>query len=113
MSTERPLVRLAQFAPALADVPGNLERMLEITAAAEKDGVDLLVFPELALTGYGLKDLTMECAVGPDSPEIRALAEASRKPRTRGLRPFAGQLPTAALVIWRVGCLNFKAQDTA
>jgi predicted amidohydrolase len=79
VSVDRPLVRLAQIAPGLGDVPGNLEGMLEIAADAERDGVDLLVFPELALTGYGLRDLVMECAIGPGSREMAALEKASRK----------------------------------
>jgi predicted amidohydrolase len=79
MNASTPLVRLAQSSPALGDVPGNLERMLAIVAAAERDGVDLVVFPELALTGYGLRDLVSECALPLDSPEIAALVRASRK----------------------------------
>jgi predicted amidohydrolase len=75
----RPLVRIAQFAPKLGDVPANLERMLDLAKTAEKDGVDLLAFPELALTGYGLKDLTSECAVGLDSKEMKALQAASKR----------------------------------
>jgi predicted amidohydrolase len=66
-----------QFAPALGDVPGNLERMLALVEDAEKDAVDLLIFPELALTGYGLRDLVPECAIDLDSEEFRTLREAS------------------------------------
>jgi len=79
MSETRPRIRCAQFAPALADVAANLDRMLEMIRDAEKDGVDLIAFPELALTGYAMRDLVTECAVGLDSPEIRALREASGK----------------------------------
>jgi predicted amidohydrolase len=79
MKPERPRVRVAQYAPALGDVPANLERMLALTAQAERDGVDLLLFPELALTGYSLRDHVPECAVDLESREIRALAAASRK----------------------------------
>ena len=79
MSLERPLVRLGQFAPGLGDVPGNLERMREIAEVAASDGVDLLLFPELALTGYGLRDLVSECAIDLDSPEMHALREATRR----------------------------------
>jgi predicted amidohydrolase len=79
MKPARPRVRVAQWSPALGDVPSNLERMIALAALAEKDGVDLLLFPELSLTGYGLKDHVSECAVRLDSPEIRALADASKK----------------------------------
>ena len=79
MSDTRPRIRCAQFAPTLADVSANLDRMLAMIGDAERDGVDLLVFPELALTGYALRDLVTECAVRLDSPEIRALRDASAK----------------------------------
>lgn len=79
MKPDRPRVRVAQCAPALGDVPANLERMLALTAQAERDDVDLLLFPELALTGYSLRDHVPECALDLQSREIRALAAASRK----------------------------------
>jgi predicted amidohydrolase len=79
MTAARPKVRIAQFAPGLADVPANLERMRELAAGAARDGVDLLVFPELSLTGYGLRDLVPEVAIGLDAPEMRSLLEASRE----------------------------------
>jgi len=79
LKAARPRVRIAQFAPALADVPANLAAMLDLVARAERDGVDLLLFPELSLTGYGLRDHVPECALDLGSAEIRALAEASRR----------------------------------
>ena len=79
MKPARPRVRIAQTSPALGDVPANLARMLEVAAAAERDGVDLLLFPELSLTGYGLRDHVPECALDREADEIRALAAASRR----------------------------------
>ena len=79
MSTSQPLVRIAQFSPGLGDVPGNLERMIAIVETAEKDGCDLVVFPELALTGYGLRDLVSECALRIDAPELSELKRVARK----------------------------------
>lgn len=78
MTPARPKVRMAQIPQVLGDVAANLARMLEVVQTAERDGVDLVVFPELSLTGYGLRDHVPECALGLDAPEIRALAEASR-----------------------------------
>src|SRR4030095_16689990 len=46
---------------------------------AEKDGVDLVVYPELSLTGYTLKDLVSDCAIDLGSPAMHALREVSRK----------------------------------
>jgi predicted amidohydrolase len=72
-------VRIEQSAPVLGDVPANLEKMLAAVRQAEQDDVQLLVFPELALTGYGLRDHVPECAVDPASREMRALVAASGK----------------------------------
>lgn len=42
-----------QFSPVLRDIAGNAAR---ISAAAEAANVDLLITPELSLTGYDLRD---------------------------------------------------------
>jgi predicted amidohydrolase len=73
------MVRLEQMAPGLADVSRNLDAMLEACAGAASDGCDLIVFPELALTGYALRDLVPECAIPRDAPEMEALRKASRE----------------------------------
>ena len=79
MKAARPRVRVAQLVPTLGDVSANLSAMLEAAKLAEQDDVDLLVFPELALTGYGLRDHVSECALTRDAPEIRALIDASQR----------------------------------
>src|ERR1019366_4781227 len=73
------VVGLAQMAPRLGDLGANVSRHLELIGAAPAGGADLVVFPELSLTGYFLKDLVTETALRLDSPEIQALAEASRE----------------------------------
>src|SRR5262245_9054822 len=71
---------LAQVAPALGDVERNLALHLEETRRAARRGADVVVFPELSLTGYLLQDLTQECAQDPAaSAPLRRLAAASRK----------------------------------
>lgn len=47
-------VRLVQTAPERGDVAMNVERTETTVRQAVSDGVDLLVFPELSLTGYHL-----------------------------------------------------------
>jgi predicted amidohydrolase len=52
-SCESPLtLALVQMEPALGDLPANLDRMLGFIQEASDEGADLIVFPELALTGY-------------------------------------------------------------
>jgi predicted amidohydrolase len=71
-------IALAQFYPRLGDVAANLAAHLTIIAGAAATGAGLVVFPELSLTGYFLKDQVPEVALGLDSPEIAALRAASR-----------------------------------
>ncbi len=77
MGAQRLLVRLAQVEVRLGDLDWNLQRHLEIIGRAATDGVDLLVFPELSLTGYYLRDLAYEVAVAADGPVMGRLAEAA------------------------------------
>lgn len=72
-------VALAQIAPKLGDVKANLELHLETIAKAQREGADLVVFPELSLTGYLLKDMVPEAALRADSAEIKKLLKASGK----------------------------------
>ncbi|MCJ7581830.1 MAG: hypothetical protein MUP98_15025 [Candidatus Aminicenantes bacterium] len=58
-------VALAQITPRLGDLQYNLELHQNIAAKAKKEKVDLLIFPELSLTGYTLKDLTQDIAINP------------------------------------------------
>lgn len=49
-------VALAQIAPVLGDLQHNSEIHLECIDRAHREGIHLLVFPELSLTGYFLRD---------------------------------------------------------
>ncbi|MBW4056620.1 MAG: carbon-nitrogen hydrolase [Proteobacteria bacterium] len=68
---------LAQIKPKLGCVADNLAIIEEQIIKAREAGADLIIFPELALSGYFLKDLVPEVALRTDSPEIRHLIELS------------------------------------
>ena len=70
---------LAQINTKLGDVPANLDKHLALINDAKKQGADLLIFPELSLTGYGLQDLASSVALRatPDEPVIRRLLQAA------------------------------------
>ena len=74
------IVGLGQIRPRLGDVQANLDRHLEVIAEARRQRVELLVFPELSLTGYYLKDLVPTVARPADTadPVLGRLAEESR-----------------------------------
>lgn len=73
-------VALAQVDPILGDLSKNVEKHLAMAEKARNAGASLVVFPELSLTGYSLKDLNWELAINPDrdAPLLRPLVEASR-----------------------------------
>lgn len=61
---------LAQFRPVIGDTHANLDRVCHFAAQAARDGVHLLVCPELALLGYPPDDLLQRPAL----PELLATA---------------------------------------
>ncbi len=75
MNTVR--VALAQIAPALGQLDANLARHHELLTDARAQGADLVVFPELGLTGYQLQDLASEVAIRLDDPRLADLAAAT------------------------------------
>jgi NAD+ synthase (glutamine-hydrolysing) len=77
---------LAQIAPKLGDVAANVDTHLEILAKARKQKAGLVVFPELGLTGYTLKDMVEEVALDPAAdPLFRRLVAG-----TKGLSAVVG-----------------------
>ncbi len=50
-------IALAQINPIIGDIEGNSKKIIEIYHKAEKDDVDLVMFPELAVCGYPPLDL--------------------------------------------------------
>ena len=89
-------IGLAQIDPALGLFARNLETHLKWVERASAEKVDLLVFPELSLTGYQLKDMVPGISRPADSPDFAPLLEASRRmdlcfgfvERSRDLRHF-------------------------
>lgn len=71
---------MAQINTVLGDVPRNLEKHLDYIDEARKNGADLIIFPELSLTGYVLQDLTPTVAIHPtpSDPVFSKLLEASK-----------------------------------
>jgi NAD+ synthase (glutamine-hydrolysing) len=71
---------LAQIVTKLGDVEANLEKHLDYIKQARKQKADLIVFPELSLTGYVLQDLVATVAHRPreDDPIFKYLLEESK-----------------------------------
>ena len=74
-------IALAQINTCLGDVEANLGKHLALIDQARISGADLVVFPELSLTGYVLQDLAATVAHQPDhsDPVFKPLLEKSRE----------------------------------
>jgi predicted amidohydrolase len=70
-------VALAQVDCVLGDVEENVRRTRDGIARARAEGADLVVFPELSLTGYALGTVTEDVAMTLDDPTITGVAAAA------------------------------------
>lgn len=70
-------IGLAQVETRLGDVDANLEIAAGAVRRASTEGVQLLVLPELALTGYLLQDLVPEVAMRADDPRLLGVASGA------------------------------------
>lgn len=73
-------IGLAQIAPVLGDVDHNLRLHLETARQAAAQGIELLIFPELGITGYQIGERAPEVAIRAtdDDPVFGQLLAASR-----------------------------------
>lgn len=75
---EKIKLALAQISSKRESKKANLKKIEQITIKAKEQAADLVIFPELALTGYVLHDQIYELAEvipGPSTKEIEAVAE--------------------------------------
>ena len=85
-------IALAQHDFLVGDIKGNLGKAIERVEAAKAEGADLLLFPELALTGYPPEDLLLRpgflesCHVAVEQfcPHIHGIDVVFGHPRAEG-----------------------------
>ena len=71
-------VALTQFPCRIGNKLYNMDKMKEYVKKAQIQEADIIIFPEMSLTGYTLRDLTYELAEeipGPSTAVIEELAE--------------------------------------
>ncbi|HEY7732008.1 MAG TPA: nitrilase-related carbon-nitrogen hydrolase [Gaiellaceae bacterium] len=93
-------VALAQVAPGLGDLEGNLERAAAAIAAAAGQEADVVVFPELALSGYAFAPGEIATAIAPADPRLAALAPAGGPAVVLGLHEAAADGSTFDSAAW-------------
>ncbi len=72
-------IALAQISSKLANVDANLEKHLSYIEKAKEEKVDIIIFPELSLTGYSVKDAVYDVAMTCDDERLQNLYRASEK----------------------------------
>jgi len=70
-------VALAQLNITVGDIDGNVTKLLDVLARVEADGADVVLFPELSITGYPPEDLLLKPGFVADN--IKALNRVVRK----------------------------------
>jgi NAD+ synthase (glutamine-hydrolysing) len=65
LSTDLGFLRIGTAVPRLrvADIDFNVETIIELINKAKSEGVQLLAFPELSITGYTIQDLVQQHAL--------------------------------------------------
>ncbi|MFW5713142.1 MAG: nitrilase-related carbon-nitrogen hydrolase [Brevefilum sp.] len=73
-------IALAQFNTKLGNIQANLEKHIALVEEAKEQKADLLLFPELSMTGYALQDLAYDSALRPhqEDPVFTDLLQASQ-----------------------------------
>lgn len=72
-------IALAQINCKVGDKKHNIDLMKKHAKQASEKGADLLVFPELSLTGYLTRDLTYNLAEKIPGPSVNSLKQVARK----------------------------------
>jgi predicted amidohydrolase len=71
----RVRLRIEQLAPALCRIDTNLGRVVRAQADAAAEGIDLLVTPELSMTGYDVRDAVHALAAAESDAPYPGIAE--------------------------------------
>lgn len=71
-------VGIYQTSPVLLDLKANLEEVISKIHQGREKGAQLIIFPELALTGYFVGQRYHEVALRLDSKEIKQLTSATK-----------------------------------
>jgi predicted amidohydrolase len=72
-------IALAQISSKLTNIGENLDKHLQYIEMAINEKSDIILFPELSLTGYSLKDAVFDVAMSVSDSRLKPLYEASEK----------------------------------
>ena len=96
-------IAMAQFDFPVGDLTGNTRRIIEqIAIARDEYGADLVLFPELALSGYPPEDLLMRPSFLAD---CHAAMDEIAKATTGGITAVVGWPESAGSVLYNAACV--------
>src|SRR4051812_31234648 len=79
MFLKKSKIALSQVSAVLGNVKKNAAQHLALSQKAKAQGADAIIFPELSLTGYTLRDLNNEVALDPyTSPLLKDIRDVSK-----------------------------------
>ncbi|MFH9354264.1 carbon-nitrogen hydrolase family protein [Kitasatospora sp. NPDC017646] len=95
-------IAAAQLSCTPADIPANVRQLVALTAQARSQGAELIVFPELALTGYELEALAADPTLRttPDDPRLDALRSNGIAAVVNCAVPTDGPLPAIGTYVF-------------
>jgi len=76
---EKIKLALAQISSKRENKKANLQKIEEATVKAKEQAADLVIFPELSLTGYVVKDQIYELAETIPGPSVKRIEALTRK----------------------------------
>jgi predicted amidohydrolase len=71
-------ITLAQVDSRLGELEVNIARAGQVIAEAVSEGSDLVVFPELSLSGYSMGDFKEDISIPPDDERMAKLAKEAK-----------------------------------
>ena len=89
-------VALAQINPTVGDLVGNAALICTYTDQAKKAGADVIVFPEMVLTGYPVEDLALRASFRSASKKALAQLVTSLDPSIVCVVGYLDQSPSGA-----------------
>jgi NAD+ synthase (glutamine-hydrolysing) len=107
-------IALAQVNATVGDLDGNADLIVEWSSRAAAQGAQVVVFPEMMLTGYPVEDLALRASfVTASIATLHAVAGRLEAEGLGGLAVVAGYLDRRADLVPRTGLPAGAPQDAA
>ena len=104
--TDQIKVALAQISCKVGDKVHNIKKMSRYIAKARKEHAELVIFPELAITGYTMRDTIYELAESIPGPSTEKMEELARQNNIHIIYGMAERTREAGAVLHNTAVLT-------